>query len=141
MNFSIMFFGVYVPITAILIIWVGQVLRKNGVVYLRDAFPDQSDLAEATNNLLVVGFHLLTLGWGLLFASNVYGLRSVEELTRVTVNRTGVLLLTLGAIHLFNMFVFTRIRNRGRVQQEIMMRRHAASLPESPLAAMYGGNR
>jgi hypothetical protein len=103
----------YAAIAVTLTVWLARTLFKNGAVYLRDVFPDNNELAEAVNRLLVVGFYLFNLGYAALL------LRSREAATMVVAIETlafklGLLLLSLAAMHFVNMFLFHRIRRRSK---------------------------
>ncbi len=113
---AISFYFVYAIIALGLVIWLARTLFSNGKVFLADVFENE-DMAKAVNHLLVVGFYLLNLGYAL----TLYKVQTNLSLTGAyngLISRIGMLLLSLGVIHLVNMFVFWRIRNhRSRAQQ------------------------
>ena len=129
---AIGFYLVYAAVAVGLVVYLARTLRANGEVFLRDVFED-NDLAGAVNHLLVIGFYLLNLGYALL----VYQLRtrygSLIDAFNQLVGRTALLLLSLGVVHLFNMWVFWRIRARGMGE-----RRQAALPPPPPYAPIPG---
>lgn len=107
---AIGFYLVYAVIAVGLVVWLARTLNRNGNVFLRDVFDDE-DMGVAVNHLLVVGFYLLNLGYALLlyrldplYDSNIAAFNDL-------VSRVGILVVSLGVIHLFNMLVFWRIRN------------------------------
>ena len=111
------FLLVYLPYAAIAIaltIWLARTLSRNGEVFLQTVFDDPA-LAHAVNQLLVIGFYLVNLGWALLLldrdASTIIDLRTATELLAT---KLGTLLLLLGIAHLTNLFVFHRIRQAAR---------------------------
>jgi hypothetical protein len=61
------------------------------------------------NHLLVVGFYMLSLGYGLYILRATGGMDGLEA-AQFLVNRLAVLLVSLAAIHFVNVFVFWRIR-------------------------------
>jgi hypothetical protein len=99
-----------------LTIWLARTLAKNGEVFLEDVFADNPRMAAAVNRLLVVGFYLLNLGYAFLTlkASTpaVTGVEAIETLAM----KLGALLLSLGALHFFNMYLFHRIRRRAQIR-------------------------
>ena len=106
---AIGFYLVYAVIATGVVIWLARTLLRSGQVFLADVFEDDG-MAEATNHLLIVGFYLLNLGYAL----TLYKVQANLTLTGAfngLVSRIGVLLLSLGIIHLFNMLIFWRIRN------------------------------
>jgi hypothetical protein len=102
-------YTIYVGVAVGLTIWLARTLFRNGTVFLQDVFEDQPGLAEAVNHLLVVGFYMLSLGYGLYILHATRGMDSLEA-TQFLVNRLAVLLVSLAAIHFVNVFVFWRIR-------------------------------
>ena len=98
-------------------IWVAHTLHKNGRIFLVDAFHGNRDLADSVNHLLVVGFYLINFGFISLFlksSSTLAGLRGGIELFS---SKFGVVMVILGIMHFFNLFVFSRIRRRARLHQ------------------------
>ena len=66
------------------------------------------------NHLLVVGFYLINVGYvafALRTAETPGNLRQAIELVS---DKLGVVLLVLGVMHFFNLYVFSRIRTRAR---------------------------
>jgi hypothetical protein len=112
MDWKLFTYGVYVLLSVALTIWVGRTLHRNGRVFLLDVLEGNSDLADSVNHLLVVGFYLVNLGFvSLALTEDAVGLTAtgaVELLSR----KIGLVLLVLGALHLGNVFVLSRMRRR-----------------------------
>jgi hypothetical protein len=105
----------YLLIAIPLTIWVGSTLSRNGRVFLVDVFDGNGELAEAVNKLLVVGFYLLNLGVVALYLRVGDTLLNARAIVEVLSVKLGVVLLMLGFVHLTNVYVFNRIRRRGRL--------------------------
>jgi len=112
MELRLVDYVIYLTAAAILTVWVSSTLHKNGRVFLISVFP-QEGLADSINHLLVVGFYLINLGWAALFINAGGSPQSLADMVQETVTRLGVVLLVLGGMHFFNMFVLYLIR-RGR---------------------------
>ncbi|MBC8102820.1 MAG: hypothetical protein H7Z41_09560 [Cytophagales bacterium] len=101
---------VYLVISVSLTVWVARTLFKNGRVFLVDVFHGNETLADSVNQLLVVGFYLINLGYvSLMLKINdpVIGTQaSIEALA----GKVGLVLLVLGGMHFFNLFVFNKVR-------------------------------
>jgi hypothetical protein len=110
-------YTIYLAISIMVTIWVGTTLYKNGAVFLIDVFHGDTALAQSVNHLLIVGFYLINLGYVSLMmkiGGEIYDARgSFEALAQ----KLGYVLLTLGAMHFFNLYLFHRIR-RNRVEDE-----------------------
>ena len=114
MNYVVATYTLYFVISAGLTIWVARTLHKSGRIFLIDAFHGNEPLADSINHLLVVGFYLINIGYVSLALSveqNVISLRQAMELVS---DKVGVVLLVLGLMHFFNLFIFSRIRKRSR---------------------------
>jgi hypothetical protein len=107
-------YGTYAAITVTLTVWLAKTLSRNGAVFLEDVFKDSPRMADAVNQLLVVGFYLLNLGYAALIMKAEHGGTAVEAL-EILAGKLGALLLSLGAMHFANLYVFYRIRRRARV--------------------------
>ena len=97
-----------------LTVWLARTLFKNGAVFLRDVFADKPELAEAVNRLLVVGFYLLNLGYACLLLRADPAPTAVAAIETLA-GKLGALLVSLGVMHFFNMFLFHKIRRRAQI--------------------------
>jgi hypothetical protein len=104
----------YAVIAIGLTIGLARVLFRSGAVFLEDVFKDTPKMAEAVNRLLVVGFYLLNLGYAALIMK-AYGANTAVEAAEVLAWKLGALLISLGAMHFFNMYLFFRIRRRSQL--------------------------
>ena len=113
-SYLVTVYGVYAIASVALTVWLARTLFRNGQVFLEDVFADQPRMAQAVNQLLVVGFYLLNFGYACLL------LRADDATTPVEAIETlawklGLLLLSLGAMHFANLYLFHRIRRRGQL--------------------------
>ena len=105
-------YGVYAVAAVALTIWLANTLFKNGAVFLRDVFKDNPDLAAAVNRLLVVGFYLFNFGYACLLLES-YEAPTMVAAIELLAKKLGWLLVSLSAMHFFNMYLFHRIRRRA----------------------------
>ena len=106
---------VYGVVSVGLVVWLARTLFHHGQVFLEGVFETER-MASAVNHLLVVGFYLLNLGYAfVILQSNPTddAVGAVEVLVR----KLGILLLSLGAIHFGNLYVFHRIRRRTQAAE------------------------
>lgn len=106
----------YLLVTVPLTIWVASTLSRNGRVFLHDVF-ERTDVADATNHLLVVGFYLLNLGFVLLWLRSGSGVSDLQAVIESLSLKVGVVMLALGVIHMLNVSVFSKIRRRGHLDR------------------------
>jgi hypothetical protein len=107
---------VYLVISVAVTIWVARTLHKNGGVFLVDAFHGNVELAQSVNHLLVVGFYLINLGYVTQALTTERNVESLRQSIEMVSQKIGVILVVLGIMHFFNLYVFHRLRRRGQEQ-------------------------
>lgn len=106
----------YLAVSLAVTIWVAQTLRHNGRSFLVDAFQGNSDLADSVNHLLVVGFYLINVGYVTLALRTTAQVEAARAAIELVCDKLGVVLIVLGAMHFFNLYVFNRLRLRGQAE-------------------------
>ncbi len=109
---------IYLALSIALTIWVGRTLHKNGRVFLVDVFHGNEALADSVNHLLVVGFYLINFGYVSLALKLGYIIETAEQSVEALSVKIGMVLLVLGGMHLFNLFVFSRMRRRATAHHQ-----------------------
>jgi hypothetical protein len=103
----------YLLISIALTVWVAQTLSRNGVVFLVDTFLGNRELANSVNHLLVVGFYLINIGYVSLALKEGDKPTNLQQTIEVLSSKVGLVLLVLGAMHFFNLYVFNKMRKRA----------------------------
>ena len=116
MNIEITTYLVYLGISIALTIWVAHTLHKNGRIFLVDVFHGNEPLADSVNHLLVVGFYLINLGYVSLALKLGYAIASAQQGIEALSVKVGTVLLVLGGMHFFNLFIFSRMRRRATMR-------------------------
>jgi hypothetical protein len=104
---------VYLLISLGVTVWVARTLYRNGRVFLMDAFSGNAELAGSVNHLLVVGFYLINVGYVALALRTDQPVGTLRTAIEMVSSKLGAILLVLGAMHFFNLYVLNRIRRRG----------------------------
>ena len=104
----------YVLLSIVLTVWVAQTLYKNGRVFLVDVFQENESLADSVNHLLVVGFYLINFGYVSLALKLTSQVETAQQGIEALSWKIGVVLLVLGGMHFFNLFIFSRIHRRPK---------------------------
>jgi hypothetical protein len=107
---------VYVALSIPLTVWVAHTLHKNGRVFLVDSFRGNERLADSVNHLLVVGFYLINIGYVALALREAVAPADLRQVLETVSRKVGVVMLVLGAMHFFNIFVFSKMRRRALLQ-------------------------
>lgn len=128
-------YAVYIAVSLLLTVWVGRTLFKNGRVFLVDVFSGNEAMADSVNHLLVVGFYLINLGFISLFLrieGDITAARvSIESLS----TKLGVVMLVLGAMHFFNLGVFSKVRAQQLARKDREEWRQSVNTP--PVASNW----
>jgi len=113
MNHIVFTYLLYLAASVALTIWVARTLHQNGRVFLVDVFHGNESLADSVNHLMVVGFYLINLGYVSLALKLGYDVADLQGAIEALSWKVGTVLVVLGAMHFFNLYVFSRIRRRG----------------------------
>jgi hypothetical protein len=115
MSVTLFAYLAYVVISVALTVWVGRTLHHNGRAFLIDVFAERADLADSVNHLLVVGFYLINFGYMSLALKLAAHVDTATAAVEALSYKVGLVLVVLGAMHFFNLFVFSRIRAHKRL--------------------------
>lgn len=124
MNYTVLTYCIYLPVSIVLTIWVARTLFTHGRVFLIDIFHHDTTLADSVNKLLLVGFYLVNIGYAVYTLKVYETLASAQEVMEMLSIKVGWIILVLGAMHFFNLFVLFNLRRRA---QRVL---HAAPIPE-----------
>lgn len=112
-DYLVITYTIYLVLSLFVTVWVARTLHKNGRVFLVDCFNGNDKLADSVNHLLVVGFYLINIGFVALYLKVGIEVLAARDVFEVVAAKLGVVLLVLGGMHFFNIFIFTRMRRRG----------------------------
>ena len=116
MTLGITTYLIYLAVSIALTVWVARTLHKNGRVFLVDVFHGNEALADSVNHLLVVGFYLINFGYVSLALKLGYNVETAQEGIEALSVKVGMVLIVLGGMHFFNLFIFSRMRRRASLQ-------------------------
>ena len=107
----------YLLISVALTVWVARTLHKNGRIFLVDSFLGNEPMADSVNHLLVVGFYLINIGYVTLALK--YGDKAADARTALEIlsTKVGLVLVVLGVMHFFNLFIFSKMRRRATLHR------------------------
>jgi uncharacterized BrkB/YihY/UPF0761 family membrane protein len=109
MNYTIITYCAYLSITICLTIWVARTLFKNGKVFLVDIFHGNKELSDSVNNLLLVGFYLVNLGYAVYTLRVTGAIENLQQLIEELSVKIGIIIL----MHFFNLYIFFNLRKRA----------------------------
>ena len=132
MSYILICYSVYLALTIILTVWVARTLFRNGKIFLVDIFHGNKELAGAVNNLLLVGFYLVNIGYAVYTLSIAYDIASSRRLIEELSLKVGAIILILGGMHFFNMLVFFKLRRRALNEKRLNSPGYTYRAPAEP---------
>jgi ankyrin repeat protein len=121
-NLTLILYLSYLVISLLMTIWVARTLFKNGRIFLLDTFENEN-LADSVNRLLIVGFYLINIGYiSLALKIGIKPSNQVEGL-EILSSKIGFVLVVLGIMHFFNLFVFAKMRKKKFSNKEATLQR------------------
>jgi phosphoglycerol transferase MdoB-like AlkP superfamily enzyme len=106
-------YSLYLIITIALTIWVARTLFKNGKIFLVDIFHGNKDLADSVNNLLLVGFYLINIGYAVYTLQVADPIENIQQVIERLSLKIGLIILILGGMHFFNLYIFFTLRKKA----------------------------
>src|SRR5258708_21111324 len=82
-------------------VWVARTLHRHGRIFLVDSFRGNEPLADSVNQLLVVGFYLINLGYVSLALKYGDKPQSVAQPIEYLSTKIGSVLISLAAMTFF----------------------------------------
>jgi hypothetical protein len=128
MSYIITTYSLYLVLTVTLTIWVARTLFRNGKVFLVDIFHGNTALANSGNNLLLVGFYLVNIGYAVRTLSITENITDTRQLIEILSIKVGAIILILGVMHFFNMAIFFKLRYKALQNRKFS----ASNFPTNP---------
>ena len=113
MNLTVLTYVIYLAVAIPLTVWVAKALHRYGEVFLDDVFGGDARLAHAVNQLLVIGFYLLNLGYVALFMTSRQTVHNSRMLFEVLSVKVGAVAIVVGVVHFANLWAFNAFRRRA----------------------------
>ena len=113
MDYVVANYLAYTCITVPLTVWVARTLHRHGGAFLIDVFEGDETLAKSVNQLLVIGFYLLNMGYVALYLQTNGQIDSIRGLIEVLSRKVGGVALVLGVVHFANVWAFNSFRRRA----------------------------
>jgi len=108
MNLNIIGYLVYLCITSIVVVRVGKTCYTNGNIYVSQLIPEHEDICKKTNNVLLVGYYLLNLGYCATTLISWEQILSVDQMVEVISIKTASIITLISILHYINIFLITK---------------------------------
>ena len=106
-------------ITLFVVLYVGTVLYKNGRPFLINTFTGDEMVADSVNKMLLAGYYLVNIGYAIIVLKVWEKVVSFKEMLDVLSLKAGIIILTLGIMHIFNIFSLVSIgKNKNKSKNQ-----------------------
>ena len=123
MNYNILTYIFYLLITLIVVLYVGNVLYKNGRPFLINTFKGNALIADSLNKVLLAGYYLINTGYTIMALKVWSKVDSLEEMMNVLSVKAGWIILCLGIMHIINVIILLIIgRNKKETTHNINLK-------------------
>lgn len=110
---TLLAYGIYLPVTITLTIYVSKTLFKNSLIYMTDIFKGREEIAKATNKLFETGFYLLNIGFALkIMEMSLYN-NSYQVMIEELSSKIGGFSIYLGIMLFINLYLFFRGKRKA----------------------------
>lgn len=116
--YTVWSYVIYLLCSVGLTVWVARTLHRNGRIFLVDALLGNEKLADSVNHLLVVGFYLINVGYVTLALKYGEKPANLQQVFEFCSTKIGLVLIVLGVMHFFNLYVFSSMRRRAMLRNE-----------------------
>jgi len=108
MNLNLITYCIYLCIASLLIIKVGSICYKNGNIFVSHLIPDDKEFSLRVNNILLIGYYLINIGYAIVIISDWLRIDSVNQIIESIASRIAIIMCFLAALHYFNLFWITK---------------------------------
>jgi hypothetical protein len=118
MDLTVLSYLLYLAVVVPLTVWVGRALSQHGEAFLIDVFYGDARLANAVNQLLVIGFYLLNFGYLSYFMASSADVDTGREVMETVATKVGGVALVVGAVHFVNLWCLNAFRRRALLRAQ-----------------------
>lgn len=108
MNLNIIGYFIYLSITVFIILKVGKICYRNGNVYVSELIPNHADLCQKINQILLLAYYLLNIGYCAMTLISWEKILSTNQLIEVIAIKTALIAFIIAALHYANIIIITK---------------------------------
>lgn len=108
MNLNIIGYAIYLLITIVIIVKVGRICYQNGNIYVAQLIPDHMDLCHKTNQVLLLGYYLMNIGYCAMTLISWEKIITFDQLIEVIAFKSAIIIGTIALMHYLNIYVLTK---------------------------------
>lgn len=107
MNYNITTYCIFIPIIFFIMIKIGWLFYKYGDVFLLHLFQHNVALVKSINNLLLIGYYLLNLGYAIITIAHWEHIESITSMINSLATMLGKIIILLALMHYNNVLCLT----------------------------------
>jgi hypothetical protein len=108
MNLNIIGYTIYLLITIFIIVKVGRICYQNGNIYVAQLIPDHMDLCHKINQVLLLGYYLMNIGYCAMTLISWEKILTFDQLIEVIAFKSAIIIGTIAFMHYINIYVLTK---------------------------------
>ena len=108
MDFNLVGYGIYLSVTAIIILRVGNICYRNSNIFVGELIPDHEDLCKRTNQILLVGYYLLNIGYCAITLVQWDTIVTLAQLVETIAVKSAVIICIISIMHYANILLITK---------------------------------
>ncbi|MBO9585853.1 MAG: hypothetical protein J7574_16940 [Flavobacterium sp.] len=108
MNLNIIGYFIYLGITTLIILRVGKICYKNGNVYVSELIPNHKDICQKINQVLLLAYYLLNIGYCAMTLISWQKIISVTQLIETIGSKTALIIFIISVLHYLNILLITK---------------------------------
>ncbi|MFT5725794.1 MAG: hypothetical protein ACI9JN_002923 [Bacteroidia bacterium] len=112
MNWNLEAYAIYLGVTFYITVVVGYSFHKHGIHLVLELFQNNHEGAHAINNVLLVGYYLVNLGYLTISISSWPEIQSLQVMVDLLFKKVAVILLVLAALHYNNIYWLNYLSKR-----------------------------
>jgi hypothetical protein len=107
MDLNLIGYAIYLSVTAVIILRVGSICYRNGNVFVGELIPDHEDLCKRINQILLLGYYLLNIGYCSVTLVQWDTIETVPQLVETVAMKSAVIICIISVMHYLNIFIIT----------------------------------
>ncbi|TBN01337.1 hypothetical protein EYD45_13085 [Hyunsoonleella flava] len=117
MNYNVISYIIYIPTIFYIMIYVGWLFYHHGEKFLLNLFHNNKSLVKSINNLLLLGYYLVNLGYAIITIASWEVVESIPDMLNTLNHRLGIIIVGLAVLHYNNVLCLTYLVKSKSLKQ------------------------
>lgn len=117
MNYNIIAYIIYILIIFFIMIYVGWLFYSHGKKFLLNLFNNNAPIVKSINNVLLIGYYLVNLGYAIITIAFWENIHSIVEILNTVSYHLGIIIIGLAVLHYNNVLCLTYLVKSKSIKQ------------------------